>query len=710
MYRWKMSLGAVYRNDLANLLRQRLGIEVVATPHGFELAAVPSRAITGFSKRSQAIRRELVRTGRFSAKAAALATLNTRQRKQPFRCDSLFQAWREAAGRLGISYDESSRFDKQTTANKLSPGDLESQLQQAIGRLTESQSHFTLREILREVTPKLMGLGVSSAEIVSAVDQHLHRSKDILHLQELGCERQYTTRQVIASETELLTRCDQLQATSAFAVPKDIADRVLRTHPGVQSRPEQVQAYWHLIGEGSFKLLSGDPGTGKTHVLNVARTAWEKAGFKVMGTSLAGRAVRGLETQAGIQSDTIAKLLADLEATPFDSIKHDARQLARAALGRPTYAQNRLRLDATTILVVDEAGMVDTVTLGRLIRHVTDAGAKIVLVGDPQQLPAIAAGGPFRVLLNRQEAVRLSNIERQKDARDVAAIQAFSRGDIEAAVRSYQQRGLIAVEADRKQAVHRLVADWTKHGGVEHPEQHAILVSTNADGLLLNDLCQKQRLDAGHLSTESYVTIRRRQDVEGIGELIVREDLHVGDRVMCTKRSRSLGLENGQFGMISHYDREANAVTLRLDDRNARHRDIVVPINTYPHLTLGYAGTTHKFQGATVDHSYVLIGGSMQSREMTFTQLTRARFETRLYADSLDAGDDLKGLIAQIERSQAKRLAHELLPAEGTSGGLAPQPHAHSSHSSRMLAALATAPRPQRDVYVRPSSLDMPGP
>jgi ATP-dependent exoDNAse (exonuclease V) alpha subunit len=255
------------------------------------------------------------------------------------------------------------------------------------------------------------------------------------------------------------------------------------------------------------------PGTGKTFVLDAVRKCWEQAGYRVIGTSLAGRAVRELESKAHIRSDTIAKLLADLEAKPLDSVKHDARQLARAAVGRQTIRESRLRLDAKTIVAVDESGMLDTVTFGRLVKHVAEAGAKIVFVGDAQQLPPIGAGGPFRTLLNRYESVQLNTIERQRDPRDVEAIHAFSRGDIAQALRNFEQRGLITVESNRKRAVERLVADWAKQGGVEQPQQHAILVCTNSDSLVLNDLCQKRRFEAGSLSSESYATIRRRHEV-----------------------------------------------------------------------------------------------------------------------------------------------------------------------------------------------------
>jgi hypothetical protein len=99
----------------------------------------------------------------------------------------------------------------------------------------------------------------------------------------------------------------------------------------------------------------------------------------------------------------------------------------------------------------------------------------------------------------------------------------------------------------------------------------------------------------------------------------------------------------------------------------------------------------------------------MQSREMTFTQITRARYETRIYADSLDAGNGLEGLIAQMERSQAKRLAHELLPEATPSFSPPGKLPVRSSQVSDMLSAVRTL-RPQPHIPVGSPPIERSGP
>jgi ATP-dependent exoDNAse (exonuclease V) alpha subunit len=134
------------------------------------------------------------------------------------------------------------------------------------------------------------------------------------------------------------------------------------------------------------------------------------------------------------------------------------------------------------------------------------------------------------------------------------------------------------------------------------------------------------------------------------------ETLWKGDRVLCTKRSRMFGVENGDTGTIMRANPTGSLLTIQLD----RGRTVLLPAEQYPDIRLGYAMTTHKGQGATVEKAYVLFGGGMQDREITYVQASRARGETRLYTDVFEAGEKLQGLVAQTARSGAKTLAHDV--------------------------------------------------
>src|SRR5262249_1982153 len=153
----------------------------------------------------------------------------------------------------------------------------------------------------------------------------------------------------------------------------------------------------------------------------------EAEGFTVIGTAIAGKAARGLEDGAGIQSMTLARLFMHLAGTATDDWKHHLHQLGRAALGKPTWSlPKRTTLGRNTVVVVDEASMVGTRMMAALIEAVRRAGAKLVLVGDPAQLQAIDAGGPFRALLRLLGGKRLTEIQRQKEAWGREAVRQFA--------------------------------------------------------------------------------------------------------------------------------------------------------------------------------------------------------------------------------------------------------------------------------------------
>ena len=156
----------------------------------------------------------------------------------------------------------------------------------------------------------------------------------------------------------------------------------------MRARPElsdeQTALVTRLTTNGhAIDVVVAAAGTGKTFALDGARDAWQHSGQRVIGTALAARAAAELEASAGIPSQTIASLLADLDNPNHGGLPHDA------------------------VVIVDEAGMVGTRTLARLIDHAAAARAKVVLVGDPRQLPEIDAGGLLRGLARRVEPIRL---------------------------------------------------------------------------------------------------------------------------------------------------------------------------------------------------------------------------------------------------------------------------------------------------------------
>jgi ATP-dependent exoDNAse (exonuclease V) alpha subunit len=370
----------------------------------------------------------------------------------------------------------------------------------------------------------------------------------------------------------------------------------------------------------------------------------------VIGGAIAGVAKEELAAKAGIDARTVASYLHHWDKSLVDRLKtrvrHDLKQLVRAALGKSTHLPNIIAFDAKSVLIVDEAGMLDTKTTHQLCRIVRERGGTIVLVGDAKQLPAIGPGGPFAHLLDRQDAARLTTNIRQHDAEDRKAAALLRRGEAKPALDSYAQRGRLVVAKDREQAIRELVATWVKHGGCNQPEQHVAFTPTRAEAQLVNRLVQAERDSAGEID--------RTRSLRNGDDVICR-----GDRVLFHKNIFADGVRNGYRGIVTQVDRFRGTLAIRLDGDEARN--VTIRLRNYgpEGLSLGYAMTTHKGQGQSVEHAYLLVGGKMSDRELTYVQATRGKRSTRLFVDDVHAGEELKDLARALSRTRAKELAHD---------------------------------------------------
>src|SRR5512135_3521650 len=248
--------------------------------------------------------------------------------------------------------------------------------------------------------------------------------------------------------------------------------------------------------------------------LDAARLAWEADGYTVYGSALSGKAAEELSKGANMRSVTIAKWIYDLD--------HPERK-------------DRLMLDSKSILVIDEAGMVGTRQLHRLITEVERAGARLVLVGDEKQLQSIDAGGGFSGLSKRLGYAELKEITRQQRPEDRLAVYDMATGNAAAALKSFDDRQKLVLGEDMADAMLKLVADWQKDP--TDPKEKLILTPTNHKAAVINALCQQALQRQGSLG-EASVTIHGSAKA------------HVGDRVLFTKNDKRFGIHNGDIATV----------------------------------------------------------------------------------------------------------------------------------------------------------------
>ncbi|SFB56745.1 plasmid mobilization system relaxase [Rhizobium sp. NFR07] len=419
----------------------------------------------------------------------------------------------------------------------------------------------------------------------------------------------YSTRAMIRLEATMARQAMWLSAKETHAVPEDVLGATFRRHERLSD--EQKAAIERIAAPARIAAVVGRAGAGKTTMMKAAREAWELAGYRVVGGALAGKAAEGLEKEAGIQSRTLASW-------------------------ELRWSRGRDVLDDKTIFVMDEAGMVASKQMAGFVDTVVRAGAKIVLVGDPEQLQPIEAGAAFRAIVDRVGYAELETIYRQrKDWMRKASLD-LARGNVEKALSAYGANVKITGERLKAEAVERLIADWNQD--YDQSKTTLILAHLRRDVRMLNVMAREKLVERG---------------VVGEGKIFKTADgerrFDAADQIVFLKNEGSLGVKNGMIGQV--VEAQPNRIVAVVGEGDHR-RQVIVEQRFYNNLDHGYATTIHKSQGATVDRVKVLASLSLD-RHLTYVAMTRHREDLQLYYGTRSFSFN-GGLAKVLSRRQAK--------------------------------------------------------
>ncbi|MCF0215734.1 MAG: ATP-dependent RecD-like DNA helicase [Fibrobacteraceae bacterium] len=345
-----------------------------------------------------------------------------------------------------------------------------------------------------------------------------------------------------------------------------------------------------------ISIITGGPGTGKTTILKGILHLAQKLDEVVMLTAPTGRAAKRMGTLSGVEARTIHRLL---EVDPVTK-----------KFGKN--ADSRLLCD---LLIVDEFSMVDVWLSAALLDAVPDR-ARIVLVGDKDQLPSVGPGNVLNDLLRVEEipSIKLEHIFRQAGDNDIASKAARINA------------GLLPTP-------------------IEGPNFHFIPYETPEEGkelvkdLLLGGINKKMDLQTLDLRQDLQILTPMRKGPMGIHELngflqdllnpdvprqkILGMNFSVGDRVMQLKNNYDKVIFNGDIGFVSRIDKAKQKVTIAYDLRNVEYE-----FDEMDQVTLAYASTIHKSQGSEYPAVIVILDSShynMLQRNLIYTAVTRAK-------------------------------------------------------------------------------------
>lgn len=477
--------------------------------------------------------------------------------------------------------------------------------------LTRQQATFTMRDLA--MFAHRHSDGQEQFDRVLAAMCH-HESVLALGRDGHGAER-FTTTSMMSAEEALVRDAGRLSASRRHAVARGDMERAVNGAEtrGMRLGADQRAALDHALRKPGLALVVGYAGAGKSAMLGVAREAWQAAGYTVRGAALSGIAAENLEAGSRIASRTIA------------SLEHG-------------WAKGYDRLTSRDVLVIDEAGMIGTRQLQRVLAEAAGAGAGVVMVGDVQQLQAIEAGAAFRLLAERHGAAEIGEVRRQSTEWMREATRALATGRTGEALTAYANAGMAHPAGTREAARTALIDRWDAERREAPSASRIILSHTNQEVRMLNRAARARLHEQGELGADIVIRTER-----GLREFADN------DRILFLKNERDIGVKNGALGTVEKAASDSLAVRL---DNGCR---IDVDLKSYAHVDHGYAVTIHKTQGMTVDHTHLLATPGLDAHS-SYVALSRHRESVVLHYGHDDFADEA-ALRRTLSRERPKDMA-----------------------------------------------------
>ena len=603
-YKEKMTTGAIYRAELAHILKNDLGFEIESSDGLFEISGIPEELIVHFSKRRSQILSYLKQKGYDSYQAANLAALTTRGKKSASNLSVLLKKWKSEISSFGFKLERVKK--KEASGRDLLPNiDFEAIKEEVLNELTAHNSTFTASKLRQQIAKKM--LGVCAADDISKFYFKLINSSQVIPLGRDICGNEsYTTQEVFRLEHELYKKAMSYRDRNYLPVSPSSFKKARKIH--TKLRDEQ----WNLVkritcDKGLVQIALGKAGSGKSYSLKAAKSIWQDNGYKVIGLSPTGKAAEGLERSSGIKSYTIASfLLSD---------------------------KNKARVDRNTTIVVDEAGMMGSKSCKELVDLAAKRGAKLVLVGDPAQLQPIEAGSAVRMLREGIPASELQMMARQKKLWQAEAARFFSEGNAEKAIQLYAENNLVSIQKDSESAMNELVNAYCEDFTKGFRDRKLILADTNKSVNLLNEKVRDKLKKQGKLKAEGFKFNIKTNDLQ-----LVKKEFCVGDIIYFTRNNKKLNVTNGTSGKIVSIEKAGYGYEIKVMNSDSD----VMTFNTrdYKHIVHGYAVTIYKSQGDTVKESFYLMSDNM-SREGAYVALSRHQQNARIFVDRTNFSDSI---------------------------------------------------------------------
>ena len=696
LYQYGVECSELYNSRVQQYVTEKTGLQFEPRMQNgkpiHEIVGISDETIRAFSSRRGDISAELDRVkAKFVAdngyepsekqliKLAQQATLATRPAKSEARSlEDLHTEWVAAAHALSehgvhvpvdhqlaeslknasLNYEQSVLQGARQEAYSTP---LEAHTDAVLSRLEEARSTWRRTHINAETTRYVRELGLNETQdkgLISSIRQSIVEDSLLLHIKDTRLTpREYLRKdgtsqyqridaELFTSERVLAAENKILDAASRAVIPASTVDVF---ELAAQKRRIELATQGHTLPAGqeamarafatSDKFLVvgiGAAGAGKTSSTRLAVDAIEASGNRVIGMAPTAAAAAVMRSEMRINADTVDKILTDWQS-----------------------GKKSLDVRPGDVLLVDEAGMIATPKMEKILTLAQERGALVRALGDYRQLSAVGSGGALRLVDREIGAVHLDELFRFTNPEEAAATLSLREPPLVGTDKPFEwykdNNRVVAGDADAM--IEDVFSGYS--ADVTAGKQSIMIASTNETVTKLNDLAQAHAIEHGQVST-------------GAGAVALHNSsrAHLGDTIVTRKNARRLIVNSGQ-------DFVKNGDLWRVTDLHddgritAQHLahggKVTLPASYVEQsVELGYAATIHRAQGSTVDTAHALVDASTD-RAGAYVALTRGRENNQLYvslADGEKRDDVLDRITGAYERDLTVHETVDQLRAE----------------------------------------------
>ncbi|MFT7430262.1 MAG: conjugative relaxase-like TrwC/TraI family protein [Colwellia sp.] len=603
LFLWQRSATAFYRAELAYRLMQ-LGFVLEPDGDAFHIVGIPKHVCKHFSKRAQDIKAELNKAGIASSSSAAgdFIKLDTRTKKQQVNRAELTERWHREMDERGFTLDDLEQLIEHPPKQIELPASAFIFDEQSILEvLSERQAVFRKQDIYQTACELAQFSGENTTYVNDIVKTLLADEQMVSLGQDHKRNILYTTQGQLRAERSLVDAAKALRSREDFVLNVETIEHVIEQaeESGFKLSDEQLEAVLDLCAPNAFATLQGAAGSGKTVLQQIVSNTYKKHGFKVIGAAVSKQAADTLATETGMKTFTLAKLLNEIE-------------------------QRRKPLNDKTVLVVDEAGLLNSHDLAKLLKAASFARCKVILSGEDKQLDAISHGGALRYL-SQPEVLgtsRIETIRRQRKSWAKASVMALRNGQAIKALQAHKERGLVHFANDNDAAKTQLVKHWQQYRETNPDKQAVVLAQSWKE---VRALCEELR------------TIYQQDGLVGdenvafecfVSDKIMRFNFSMGERIRLTKNDYRKGLFNGTLGTITALEKlndGSTRFTIETLDGKAlsfTDKDYCDPYGRL-YMAQAYAMTVYSSQGLSVDGDVFLLHNTGMDRATSYVAGSR---------------------------------------------------------------------------------------